>query len=422
MQVKFAHDWNLPFLTYDGTHGAMTTLGNMQYGIEILMRGMSSVEVSDDGKTARIGGGTISKTVTDELWAAGKQTVTGTCECVSYMGPALGGGHGWLQGHHGLIADQIETMNVVLAGGHLKTLDRDSALMWAMKGAGHNFGVVTSVTAKVYDIRHPNWAIETLTFSGDKVEAVYQAANDHLVRDGRQPTDVVNWSYWLNHPEQDPENPVIVFYILQEAVDAVDPVYTKPFRDIGPVSIEAHAGTYKDLPAWTLVAKSSPPCQKDGFAHPRFPIYLQSYDPTAQKEAYDLFAAKAGPSSHFNISIFMFEGYANQGVRDVDADSTAFAFRGDNLLCSPLISYEQANNPERIAEAAELGNRLRHILWKGSGRDELHAYVNYAYGDETPQEWYGHEDWRQAQLGQLKSKYDPNDVFSFFGPIPQGNN
>lgn len=383
------------------------------------MRGMSGVDISQDGKTARIAGGTMSKTVTDELWAAGKQTVTGTCECVSYMGPALGGGHGWLQGHHGLIADQIESMNIVLADGHLTTLDRDSALMWAMKGAGHNFGVVTSVTTRIYDIQHRDWAIETLTFSGDKVEAIYQAANDHLVRDGKQPTDVVNWSYWMNHPKTDPNNPVIVFYILQEGVTAVDSTYTKPFHDIGPISIEPDTGTYRDLAAWTQVDTSAPPCQKDGFAHPRFPIYLESYDPAAQRAAYDLFAAAAGPSTGFNTSIFMFEGYANKGVREIDAGSTAFAFREDNLLCSPLISFRPPNDPKLVSKAEDLGNRLRQILRKGSGSDELHAYVNYAYGDESPREWYGHEDWRQSRLRELKSEYDPRGEFSFFAPIPR---
>jgi FAD/FMN-containing dehydrogenase len=137
------------------------------------------------------------------LNANAKKTVTGTCECVSYLGPALGGGHGWLQGHHGLIADQFVSMDVVLANGSLKTIDANSDLWWAMKGAGHNFGIVTSVTIKTFDIEQPEWAIETLTFSGDKVEAVYQAANDHLLQNGTQPVDIINWSYWLNNPSAD---------------------------------------------------------------------------------------------------------------------------------------------------------------------------------------------------------------------------
>jgi FAD/FMN-containing dehydrogenase len=130
--------------------------------------------------------------------------VTGTCECVSFLGPGLGGGHGWLQGHHGLISDQFISMNVVLANGDSRTIDPSSDLWWGMLGAGHNFGIVTSVTTKIYDIVYPNWAIETIIFSGDKVEAVYEAANRHILQNGNQSPEIINWSYWLNDASLDP--------------------------------------------------------------------------------------------------------------------------------------------------------------------------------------------------------------------------
>jgi len=80
----------------------------------------------------------------------------------------------------------------------LKTIDPSSDLWWGMQGAGHNFGIVTSVTTKVYDIVAPNWAIETIIFSGDKIEAIYDAANKYIVQGGTQSADIINWSYWLN--------------------------------------------------------------------------------------------------------------------------------------------------------------------------------------------------------------------------------
>lgn len=131
--------------------------------------------------------------------------VTGTCECVSYLGPGLGGGHGWLQGYHGLVADQWISMNVVLANGDLKTIDSKSDLWWAMQGAGHNFGIVTSVKTKIYDIVHIKWAIETIIFNGDKIEDVYDAANKHILQGGKQSSDIINWSYWLNDATLDTE-------------------------------------------------------------------------------------------------------------------------------------------------------------------------------------------------------------------------
>lgn len=120
------------------------------------------------------------------------------------MGPSLGGGHGWLQGQYGNIADQFISMDVVLADGTSKTIDKNSDLWWAMKGAGHNFAIVTSVTSKIHDVKHRDWAIETLIFTSDKVEHVYSAANKHLLR--KQAKGVINWSYWVNNPSADPNN------------------------------------------------------------------------------------------------------------------------------------------------------------------------------------------------------------------------
>lgn len=96
-------------------------------------------------------------------------------------------------------------MNVVLANGTLVTIDAKSDLWWGMQGAGHNFGIVTSVTSKIYDIVHTKWAIETIYFSGDKVEAVYEAANKYILQNGNQDDGIINWSYWLNDASLDAE-------------------------------------------------------------------------------------------------------------------------------------------------------------------------------------------------------------------------
>ncbi|GJC83598.1 FAD-linked oxidoreductase chyH [Colletotrichum liriopes] len=381
--VKFANEKSVPFLAYNGMHGAITTLGKMDSGIEIYINQLSGVEVASDGKTAKIGGGTRSKLVTDTLWEAGKQTADGT----------------------------------------LQTINETSDLWWAVKGAGHNFGIVTSVDVKIYDIEHRDWAVETLIFGGDKVEEVYQAANEHLVKNGTQAVDVVNWSYWLNNPDADPENslinimkPIILFWIIQEGVTAVDPAYTQPFRDIGPISSTPEAGTYLDLAAWTGIAIDSIPCQKVGLNNPRFPIYVESYNVEAQRKAYDLFASSVKGDSPFNNSLFMFEGYSVKGVKAIESDSTAFAYRGDNLLFAPLITYTPGG-VELDQQAATLGNQLRDIIHEGSGRTDQHVYLNYAFGNESPKEWYGSEQWRQDRLRSLKAKYDPNGRFSFYGPI-----
>ncbi len=65
----------------------------------------------------------------------------------------MGGGIGALHGHRGLLLDALESIRIVTADGKIvdasKTQHPD--LFWALRGAGSNFGIVTSATYKVYD-------------------------------------------------------------------------------------------------------------------------------------------------------------------------------------------------------------------------------------------------------------------------------
>lgn len=208
-----------------------------------------------------------------------------------------------------------------------------------------------------------------------------------------------------------------MLYLIQEGVTSIDPTYSDPLRAIGPISVTPEAGTYLDLATWTGISLDAPPCQKDGLVNPRFPIYLQSYDVPAVEQAYTVYAeGVSDPEGPFFNSLLMWEAYANHGVRDVDAASTAFAFREANILAAPLITYVPGG-PDLDAKAAALGNKLRNILHEASGREDFRSYVNYSYGDEDDEQLYGSEKWRQCKLQALKKTYDPEEKFSFYAPI-----
>lgn len=66
---------------------------------------------------------------------------------------ALGGGIGALNGKHGLILDSLESVRMVLGTGEAVTASatQNPDLFWGVRGAGHNLGVVTSSTFRVYD-------------------------------------------------------------------------------------------------------------------------------------------------------------------------------------------------------------------------------------------------------------------------------
>lgn len=126
------------------------------------------------------------------------------------MGVALGGGHGTLQGHYGLLADQIVAARVVLANGKVVTVSKkkNSDLFWALRGAGHNFGIVTEVTYKVYDApAEDNWLVKTFIYLPDQIGAFYEIANKAIANGygvNRQPAGMLVASLYTVVPDVDP--------------------------------------------------------------------------------------------------------------------------------------------------------------------------------------------------------------------------
>ena len=118
------------------------------------------------------------------------------------MGPGLGGGFGRYEGYFGLVLDNIIEMDVVLADGSMITVSDSSHpdLYWGMRGAGHNFGIVTRFSYKVYNIPYPDWYIATLTFTNDKLEAVFQLVNIFCAN-GTQPKEAVIYGLYATNPE-----------------------------------------------------------------------------------------------------------------------------------------------------------------------------------------------------------------------------
>lgn len=119
-------------------------------------------------------------------------------------------------------------MNVVLANGSLTTVSATSNpdLWWGLQGAGHNFGIVTSVTSKIYPVQYPDWAYMSFIYSGDKVEALYAAINDHLLKGGSQPVDIINYSFFFSSPDIDPTKVSLELETRRDLVEYRPVIYT----------------------------------------------------------------------------------------------------------------------------------------------------------------------------------------------------
>lgn len=78
----------------------------------------------------------------------------GSCPTVGVAGYALGGGEGSLTPKFGYACDNITRVRVVTADGRILTAreGEHSDLFWAVRGAGANFGVVTSISFRLNSI------------------------------------------------------------------------------------------------------------------------------------------------------------------------------------------------------------------------------------------------------------------------------
>lgn len=104
---------------------------------------------------------------------------TGSNQCVGFLGPALGGGHGRYEGLYGLVSDNFVNLNVVLADGSKIVVNKSSYsdLWWALQGAGHNFAIVTSAEVKIYPKEIDTWHYHNYIWSQEKLETVFEALN-----------------------------------------------------------------------------------------------------------------------------------------------------------------------------------------------------------------------------------------------------
>lgn len=104
-------------------------------------------------------------------------------------GLTLGGGFGLLTGEHGFVIDNLLEAEVVLASGEIvKASETENIdLFWAIRGAGHGFGVVTEFLFKAHEIPDEVWG-GIVGFPADRISVVLEFANNHITLDtGKAP-------------------------------------------------------------------------------------------------------------------------------------------------------------------------------------------------------------------------------------------
>ncbi|KAH8588215.1 FAD-binding domain-containing protein [Bisporella sp. PMI_857] len=412
--VIYANANSIPFLTVNRAHGLTATLGKFS-GMQIDMNLLRDITIQRGGKTAIFQGGTYDGQVIDYLWDKGYVTTTGSCACVGMLGPGLGGGHGRYQGFYGMISDNLVKLNVVLANGQAVTISEKSNpdLLWAMKGAGHNFGIVTSFELKIYPRLVDTWYFRNYVWRQDKLETLFGELNKlHSIVNNVKELAVNYGLYEMNSSVSTTE--AVIWWSFSYAGPQKDAMkYFAPFDKIPAESIEDGNIPYTKIADATGSGMDQPLCAK-GYEHVHSTTYLDTWNVTAQRQIYNLFQQKITQQPLLAGSIIMLEDYSTVGVKAIDPKTSAFPWREHSLLTVTAINYPP--NSSLDAFATEWADQTLELFRKGSGVPTA-TYVNYAEGNEPIEQMYGREPWRLKKLRSLKAQYDPFGRFNYYNPI-----
>ncbi|OBT69952.1 hypothetical protein VE03_00493 [Pseudogymnoascus sp. 23342-1-I1] len=144
--VKLCLTHGVKFVPKSGGHSLWSTIG--AEGIVIDLSTLNAVVVDKEAGTVTLGGGAQIKDAIAPLYEAGLCVPFGTANTVGAIPQAVNGGLTIFSGILGQTSDAILSARLVTATGDLVTASSTSNpdLLYAIKGAGTYFGLITSLT------------------------------------------------------------------------------------------------------------------------------------------------------------------------------------------------------------------------------------------------------------------------------------
>ncbi|KAH6645461.1 FAD binding domain-containing protein [Truncatella angustata] len=409
---------NISFLAQGGGHGNTLTFSTVQDAVVINLENFGDVTVNDD-ETISVGGGAVFANVYAAAYAAGRELPAGSCPCVGAGGASIGGGHGRLQGEYGMIVDVIVKLRVALWDGSIIDVSatEHADLFWAMRGAGHNFGIVLEYTFKTFPQQNDGQNYNgDMTFTTDSLEGVLSVVND-LIPD-QDPGLAIDIFITYNETTQ---TPGLLLNVVYHGTLEQGQAYTARFATSQELGIERtwlneSTVAWENVPSAAARGAITHACT-EGLSYDVYTVNTKSFDIAQQRELFESYVEFVEANPLAVHSIFLYEIFSQRAVLAQNPASTAF---GNRQYGNILMLLQGTYTDDSVASAwQEWADHWRSHLWapEHSGYPVKSVYMNYARGDEPLQALYGYEPWREHRLRKLKAKYDPHGFFNHYNSV-----
>jgi FAD/FMN-containing dehydrogenase len=236
--IRFARDQDLPIAVRSGGHsvGGFSTCDG---GIVIDLSLMRGVRVDPERRTARVQGGSLLGELDREAQAFGLACPVGVVGHTGVAGLTLGGGMGRLQRRFGFTIDNLLSVDLVTADGqqlHVSGSEHPD-LFWGMRGAGPNFGIVTSFEFRLHRVG-PDVVHGLTAFPASRGNEVAARSADYLAT----APDEVMLSFGFAVATEDPPfppgvagRPVVLVGGTHSGPPAEAREVLRPLRDLNPL-------------------------------------------------------------------------------------------------------------------------------------------------------------------------------------------
>ncbi|KAF1359685.1 FAD-binding domain-containing protein [Lizonia empirigonia] len=403
--IKYASENEVAFMGTGGGHGYTTTTSALENGINVDLSAFDSISIDASASTMTIGGAVTFGDILDPVHAAGKEIQTGSCSCVGMVGATLGGGIGPYQGLHGLIIDALESVTIVTGTGEIlnSSATENSDLFWGIRGAGQNFGIITSATYKLHNQTNGGQA-----FNGDFLfpigenGTIFQIIKDYAENqpDASALTSSIQYSSTYN-------SVVIMVNVIYVGPEEKGRQVIEPF--LNATALESNVTT---IPWNRLIHENRFGVDAVGCIagsnQAAYGLNLYRYDVSTYQSAleeYINFYATTNLTTSYMVTEFFPTRVTLQTVDNM----TAYPYR--NTLGYIFFSFSGFTTDSQISVIAEFAEQRRTAFAELNGDKGLEVYVNYAHGDEGRDAWYSTQ--KLSRLQNIKSAWDPNNLFRF---------
>jgi FAD/FMN-containing dehydrogenase len=396
--LRFARAHNLAIAVRGGGHNVA---GNAlcDDGLAIDLSRMRGVRVDPARRVARVEGGATLGDVDHETQAHGLATPFGVVSRTGVGGLTLHGGLGFLSRHYGLTCDNLIGADVVTADGRLVSADADRHpdLLWALRGGGGNFGVVTSLEYQLHPVGPDVWMFIVMypIAEAGRVFAFFREFMPTAPDDLMAIAILWNSPHDPSIPEAARNQPVAILAGMHSGPFADGERAVAPFRQVATPLLD-FSGPMPFVAAQRLFDADYP----DGRRYYWKSIYLDSLDEAAVATLVDHAARR--PSKMSSIDVWALGG----AVGRAPAGGSAFAHRDRPFLLGIEANWDGADgDAANIAWARGLFADMRRFSRGGT-------YLNFPglaeEGDALLRQSFGGS---YERLQAVKARYDPDNVF-----------